>query len=190
MSKKNLLSIILIIIAVVAYYYYQGDNNEMVIATPDNIAELPVYQSNKMLTIIYDMEGKPLYYINAVTVKHFDESGNTEFDLPDITLFDKTHQPSWFIKSKRATLTKENLLYLYTDVQLNNLSHDAQIKVITTDNAKVDLNTQLVTSDDPVMMKGDSFYSTGVGLLGDLKVKTAHILDNVKTYYNGNINSQ
>ena len=48
----------------------------------------------------------------------------------------------------------------------------------------VDLTTQLVTSKDPVKIKGTGFFSTGVGLVGNLREKTANILENVKTFYN------
>ena len=75
-------------------------------------------------------------------------------------------------------------LPIYQDVVLTNLIPDSQLQQVLTDNAVVDLKTQLVTSDDPVKIKGVGFFSTGIGLIGDLREKTANILENIKTFYN------
>jgi len=86
--------------------------------------------------------------------------------------------------AKHATLTRDKLLYLNEQVILTNLLPDSQLHKVMTDNARVDLTTQMVTSSDPVTIEGTNFSSTGTGLLGNLRNKTADILENVKTYYN------
>jgi lipopolysaccharide export system protein LptC len=183
MNKKNLIYILLLIIIIGAYYNYQ--KNDDVTTQPTAILpNTPIYQSDDMITKVYDISGEILYEIESVHVWYFDDTENTEFDLPNLTLYDKDHVATWHIRAKKATLTNDKLIYLYQDVQLDNLIPDAQLHQVITDNAVVDLTTQHVTSKDPVILKGAGFYSTGIGLNGDLQAKIADILENIKTYYN------
>ncbi|OCG48011.1 LPS export ABC transporter periplasmic protein LptC [Gilliamella sp. Choc5-1] len=183
MNKKNLICLLLIIIVIGVYYNYQKGDASASKSIP-NTLDKPIYQSDDMLTDIYDLSGELVYKIESSHVRHFDDSDNTEFDLPNFTFYDQDHLATWHIKAKKATLTNDKHLYLYQDVQLDNLTKDAQLKQVKTDNAVIDLTSQLVTSKDPVIIYGVGFYSTGIGLASDLHTKTANILENVKTYYN------
>ncbi|MWP62848.1 LPS export ABC transporter periplasmic protein LptC [Gilliamella sp. Pas-s25] len=183
MNKKNLICFLLLIVVIGVYYNYQKGDGAVSQSTQD-VSDKPIYQSDNMLTDIYDLSGELVYKIESSNVRHYDNSGNTEFDLPSFTIYDQQHIAIWHIKAKQATLTSDKLLYLYHDVQLDNLTQESQLKQVKTDNAAVDLTSQLVTSKDPVIINGVGFYSTGIGLAGDLHAKTANILENVKTYYN------
>ena len=184
MNKKNLICFLLLILIIGVYYSYQKDDE--VSSSPSNasLPETPIYQSDDMITNVYDLSGNIVYKIESGKVKHFDNNENTDFDLPNVTLYDQDHAATWHIKAKRATLTNDKLIYLYQDVVLTNLTPESQLQQVLTDNAVVDLTTQLVTSDDPVKIKGVGFFSTGLGLIGNLREKTANILENIKTFYN------
>ena len=184
MNKKNLICLLLLILIVGVYYSYQ--KNDDVLSTPSNTnqPETPIYQSDDMVTNVYDLSGNMVYKIESGKVKHFDNNENTDFDLPNVTLYDQEHAATWHIQAKRATLTKDKLIYLYQDVTLTNLTPDSQLQQVLTDDAVVDLTTQIVTSKDPVKIRGVGFFSTGLGLIGNLREKTANILENIKTFYN------
>ena len=183
MNKKNLIYILLIIVVVGVYYNYQKDDDSDSMSTI-SLSDTPIYQSDDMITNIYDISGEIIYKIESVKVRHFDESNNTEFDLPNLTIYDREHSATWNIHSQTATLTNDKLIYLNQNVQLDNLTTDAQLQHVLTDNAIIDLTTQNVTSKDLVTIKGVGFFSTGQGLIGNLRTKTANILENIKTYYN------
>lgn len=183
MNKKNLGYILLIILAVAFYYYQREDSPAMELSAVD-LSTQPIYQSEQMLTTIYDPLGKLSYKITAKAVQHFEDTGNTLFQSPDITLYNQDNTPTWHIKANHATLTHDKLLLLNEKVQLEDLQPAAQLQKILTENAKIDLTTQVVTSEDLVTMQGAYFTSTGTGLLGNLRNKTADILENVKTNYN------
>ncbi|OTQ58392.1 LPS export ABC transporter periplasmic protein LptC [Gilliamella sp. A7] len=184
MNKKNLICFLLLILIVGVYYSYQKDDDVSNSPSNANQSEMPIYQSDDMVTNIYDLSGNLVYKIESGKVKHFDTNNNTDFDLPNVTLYAQDHAATWNIKAKRATLTNDKLIYLYQDVTLTNLMPDSQLQQVITDNAEVDLTTQIVTSKDPVKIRGIGFFSTGVGLVGNLREKTANILENVKTFYN------
>jgi len=165
------------------YYYQRGELESNNIDAVD-LTKQPIYQSDRMETMIYDPTGKLTYKIIADAVKRFDNTGETLFESPDVTLYNSDTIKTWHILAKHATLTRDKLLYLNEQVILTNLLPDSQLHKVMTDNARVDLTTQMVTSSDPVTIEGTNFSSTGTGLLGNLHDKTADILENVKTYYN------
>ena len=184
MNKKNLICFLLLILIIGVYYSYQTEDSITIAPSKANSPDTPIYQSDDMTTNVYDLSGTMVYKIESSKVKHFDNTENTDFDLPNVTLYDQEHAATWHIQAKRAMLTNDKLIYLYKDVVLTNLTPDSQLQQVLTDNAVVDLKTQLVTSDDPVKIKGIGFFSTGTGLVGNLREKTANILENIKTFYN------
>jgi len=183
MKKRNIIYILLIILMTSIYYYQRGELESNNIDAID-LTKQPIYQSDRMETMIYDPTGKLTYKIIADAVKRFDNTGETLFESPDVTLYNNDTIKTWHILAKHATLTRDKLLYLNEQVILTNLLPDSQLHKVMTDNARVDLTTQMVTSSDPVTIEGTNFSSTGTGLLGNLRNKTADILENVKTYYN------
>lgn len=74
------------------------------------------------------------------------------------------------------------MLYLYGHVEVDSLTADAQLK-IRTDNAQVNLITQDVASDDEVTLFGIGFTSDGMRMRGNLRDKTAELIEKVKTSY-------
>lgn len=183
MKKKSIIYILLIIL-VTGLYYYQRDELESSNIDVVDLSTQPIYQSDRMETNIYDPTGKLSYQIIADNVKHYEDTGETLFESPDVTLYNNNTVKAWHILANHATLARDKLLYLNDQVVLTNLLPDSQLHKIMTDSAKVDLTTQTVTSDAQVTIEGANFTSTGTGLLGNLHNQTADILENVKTYYN------
>ncbi|WP_392558929.1 LPS export ABC transporter periplasmic protein LptC [Orbus mooreae] len=183
MNKKSIIYILLIIFIVAIYYYQREEASSDVVETID-LSTQPLYQSDRMETTIYDPLGNLSYKIIANKVQYFEDTGNTLFQSPDITLYNHDIARTWHILANDATLTRDKLLYLNNNVILQNELPDSQLKKIITEHAKVNLKTQVVTSEDAVTIEGTNFTSTGIGLLGNLRSKTADILENVKTYYN------
>ena len=75
------------------------------------------------------------------------------------------------------------MLYLYGHVEVDSLTPDAQLQKIKTDNARVNLITQDVSSDDEVTLFGVGFTSNGMKMRGNLRDKTAELIEKVKTSY-------
>ncbi|XKM13896.1 LPS export ABC transporter periplasmic protein LptC [Orbaceae bacterium ac157xtp] len=184
MNKKNLLYIILIILVTAIYYYYQGQEAHPEAEPQTDLTTQPIYQSDKMQTLIYNLSGKLSYKITSQHAEYLENTKEAQFTAPFITLYNQNNNASWNITSNFATLTNDKKLILKGDVKLDNLLPDNQIQSILTNNANVDLITQIVTSNEKVTIQGTSFSSTGYRLYGNLREKKADILENVKTYYN------
>ncbi|KMJ44907.1 lipopolysaccharide transporter [Xenorhabdus khoisanae] len=148
----------------------------------------PTYQTQKAITFVYDPEGKLVYKLVSDDVKNYAETKLTWFTKPVLTTFDpnsipETPTPTWTVHSNKAKLTNDKMLYLYGDVQVDSLSDASQLQRITTDNATVNLTTQDVASDDQATLIGIDIKSVGMKMRGNLRNKTAELIEKVTTRY-------
>ncbi|WP_437887865.1 LPS export ABC transporter periplasmic protein LptC [Phytobacter sp. V91] len=143
----------------------------------------PTYKSEHTDTVVYSPEGALNYRLIAQHVEYFSTDAVTWFTQPVLTTFDKDKTPGWSIKADKAKLTNDRMLYLYGNVEVNALTADAQLRKITTDNAQINLVTQDVTSDDQVTLYGTTFNSTGLKMRGNLRSKTAELIEKVRSSY-------
>ena len=105
---------------------------------------------------------------------------------PVLTTFDVNDAnkvATWSVKADKAKLTNDRMLYLYGHVEITALTPDSQLRRITTDNAQVNLVTQDVSSDDLVTLYGTTFNSSGLKMRGNLRSKTAKLIEKVRTSY-------
>ena len=143
----------------------------------------PTYTSKHTDTVVYSPEGALNYRLIAQNVEYFSADGISWFAQPVLTTFDTNKIPTWSIKSDKAKLTEDRMLYLYGHVEVNALTAEAQLRKITTDNAQINLVTQDVTSDDRVTLYGTTFNSTGLKMRGNLRSKNAELIEKVKSSY-------
>ncbi|QUG74160.1 LPS export ABC transporter periplasmic protein LptC [Erwinia sp. E602] len=143
----------------------------------------PTYLSDNSHTVVYNPEGSLSYRLDSEKVTYFAAESVSWFDKPVMTTYDENKVATWSVRADKAKLTKDRLLYLYGNVEVNSLTPEAQLKRITTDNALVNLVTQDITSDDRVTLYGSNFNSTGMKMRGNLRKKTAELIEKVKTSY-------
>ncbi|MDC9595822.1 LPS export ABC transporter periplasmic protein LptC [Xenorhabdus anantnagensis] len=148
----------------------------------------PTYQTKEAVTFVYDPTGKLAYKLVADDVKNYTETKLTWFTNPVLTTFDPNSAPgtliaTWTVRANKAKLTKDNMLYLYGDVQVDSLTDASQLQRITTDNAIVNLITQDVASDDQATIIGVGLKSVGMKMRGNLRNKTAELIEKVSTRY-------
>ncbi|WP_342323379.1 LPS export ABC transporter periplasmic protein LptC [Kosakonia sp. BYX6] len=143
----------------------------------------PTYKSKHTDTVVYSPEGALNYRLIAQNVEYFSAEGISWFAQPVLTTFDQDKVPTWSIKSDKAKLTEDRMLYLYGHVEVNALTADAQLRKITTDNAQINLVTQDVTSNDQVTLYGTTFNSTGLKMRGNLRSKNAELIEKVRSSY-------
>ncbi|MDU4092404.1 MAG: LPS export ABC transporter periplasmic protein LptC [Pantoea sp.] len=143
----------------------------------------PTYTSANSSTVVYNPTGSLSYKLVSDKVTYFSDDEISWFDNPLMTTYDENKIPAWSVRANKAKLTKDRMLYLYGHVEVNSLAKDAQLERIKTDNAQVNLVTQDVMSNDQVTLYGRSFNSTGMKMRGNLRTKTAELIEKVKTNY-------
>ncbi|TDS88467.1 lipopolysaccharide export system protein LptC [Rahnella sp. BIGb0236] len=144
----------------------------------------PTYQSAHTVTMVYDPLGSLTYKLVSDQVKYYTADQVTWFTNPVATMYDKNKVATWVLRSDKAKLTQDKMLYLYGHVQADSLTPEtSQLQRIKTDNARVNLTTQDVASDDEVTLYGTGFTSNGMKMRGNLRDKTAELIEKVTTSY-------
>ena len=180
MSKTRRWVIILLSLAVLVLIGInltdRDDDSEVVINNSD-----PTYRSEHTDTVVYSPEGALNYRLIAQHVEYFSDQAVSWFTQPVLTTFDENKVPTWSIRSDKAKLTDDRMLYLYGHVEVNALTAESQLRKITTDNAQINLITQDVTSNDLVTLYGTTFNSSGLKMRGNLRSQNAELIEKVRT---------
>ncbi|MDY4281034.1 MAG: LPS export ABC transporter periplasmic protein LptC [[Pasteurella] mairii] len=152
----------------------------------------PEYVGKKMNTVVFSPTGLRQYLATSDHVEYFTSDGHSDFTKPVVYLYDiegdNIGQQSWKLSADKATLTKDNMLYLEGNVTAESLSPLSRLQRVFTQRATVNLKTQDITSDTMVKINGLNFHSTGLKLTGNLQQQVATLKEQVKTYYE--INNQ
>lgn len=141
------------------------------------------YQSSNAIIYIYDLMGKLSYKLKTDETKYFSINKISYFINPILTTYDRKAVPAWLIRANKAKLTNDNILYLYGNVQINNLNSSSDLQQILTENAIIDLITQDVSSNNKVTAIGISLRSVGMKMRGNMRMCIAELIEDVKTYY-------
>ncbi|WP_455482922.1 LPS export ABC transporter periplasmic protein LptC [Haemophilus parahaemolyticus] len=144
---------------------------------------MPDYTGAKMSTSVFDLQGKPEYYVEADEIKRYENSEKTEFKNPLVNLFDKlTALKQWSLRADHAEVNAERILTLSGNVKLEALEPNSRLQKLETEKLSVNLVTQDIFTDSTVRSKGLGFTTTGEGLKGNLKQQVATLLKDVKSY--------
>ncbi|ELZ5938711.1 LPS export ABC transporter periplasmic protein LptC [Providencia vermicola] len=143
----------------------------------------PNYQTDDSVTFVYNPAGDLAYKLVSDKIDNYTADKLTWFTNPVLTTYNEAGVPTWTVRSLKAKLTNDRVLYLYDDVQVDSLSPDSQIQRISTQSAVVNLITQDVSSDDKVTIIGQGLNSTGLKMRGNLRSRTAELIEDVKTHY-------
>ncbi|MEN3752677.1 LPS export ABC transporter periplasmic protein LptC [Mangrovibacter yixingensis] len=182
MSKTRrwvIILLALVVLILLGINLADNDNNSQVQVNNNE----PTYQSEHSDTVVYNPEGALNYRLIARHVEYYSDQELTWFTDPVVTSYDKNKVATWSIRADKAKLTNDRMLYLYGHVELDALTPDSQLRKITTDNAQVNLITQDVASDDLVTLYGTTFNSSGLKMRGNLRSKTAKLIEKVRTSY-------
>jgi len=209
MTRANFLSFLILLLGVMVYGIIEWrqstdtpDENTESELTPDFIAEI-------LKTDIYTETGQLSHAIIADRMEHYAKLEVTHFELPNYTLYPKNHvnknseskkninsesQPTtndtqmlpWNLTAKEATLYKNNRVILNHRVHLSATDKNSPIQEIHCKYLELDLNTNIISSDQTVMIQGKDFTTYGSGLIIDLNTKQMTLTEHVRTIYKKN----
>ena len=92
----------------------------------------------------------------------------------------------WKLSAKEATLYKNNRVILNHRVHLTATDENSLIQEIHCKYLELDLNTNIISSDQTVMVQGKDFIMYGSGLIIDLNTKQMTLTEHVRTTYKKN----
>ena len=197
MTRLNFLALLTLLLGGMAYgimewRYSQSMPGESIEneLTPDFIAEA-------LKSDIYTQLGQLSHSVVADRMEHYAKLEVTHFELPNYILYPKNNIQSkkssikkqnypWKLSAKEATLYKNNRVILNHRVHLMATDENSLIQEIHCKYLELDLNTNIISSDQTVMVQGKDFTMYGSGLIIDLNTKQMTLTEHVRTIYKKN----
>ena len=208
MTRVNFLALLLLLLSAMLYGIMEWRQSQTSLSgnsqndlTPDFIAEA-------LKMDIYTEAGLLSHAIIADRMEHYAKREETHFQLPNYTLYPKRHtnkgdaqnptledteQPSnkvpltpWHLSAQEATLYKNNRVILNHRVHLSATDKNSLIQEIHCKYLELDLKTNIISSDQTVLIQGKDFTMYGSGLIIDLNTKQMTLTEHVRTIYKKN----
>ncbi len=144
--------------------------------TPDFVAEV-------LNSDFYNEHGFLSYELEASRMEHFSSLSITNFELPFYTVYPKESNAPWQVSAKEATLYDNNRVVLKNRVILKSTEPDSLIQEIHCKYLELDLNTNIISSDQTILVQGKNFTMYGSGLIIDLNTKQMALTEHVQTIF-------
>lgn len=149
------------------------------VITPDFIAE-------HLKSTIYNEQGIISHEINAARMEHYTKLTVTHFEQPRYTLYPKNKNSAWLISAKEGMLNKNNRIRLEHMVLLKATDTNSMIQEVHGKYFELDLNTNIISSNQAIEIQGKDFTIQGSGLIVDLNTTQMTLTDHVQTIYKKN----
>lgn len=143
----------------------------------------PAYKARNLTTTFYDGDGNRNHQIFATSMEHYDELGFVLFQQPEYTVYLDEQTSSWQVTAKEGTLYNDDLIQLDSDVMIKSLSDDPFVSTIATEFIEINLDTQKMVSDQPVVIRGTQYTINSNGFKADLETQEYELIDHVQTIY-------
>lgn len=147
--------------------------------TPDFIAE-------SLNSNIYNAKGELSYIIDAQRMEHYSELAVTHFEFPQYTLYGKNNPSPWKLKANEGTLYSNNRVRLENRVTLLSTDAESLINKIHGRYLELDLNTNIISTEQTIVIEGKDFTMYGSGLIVDLNTKQMTLTEHVQTIFKTN----
>ncbi|NQY34026.1 MAG: LPS export ABC transporter periplasmic protein LptC [Alteromonadaceae bacterium] len=183
MTKLNSFIVAITLFSAIIYgiiEWYTPDNTAVNIIdsqlTPDYIAE-------SLKSDIYNKSGILTYIINAQRMEHYAKLEVTHFEFPKFTLFPKDSEFPWEITANEATLYGNNLVILENRVRLVSTDNNSLVREIQGKHLELDLNTNIISSEQAIKILGKDFAEQGSGLIVDLNTNKMTLTEHEYTIF-------
>jgi len=188
MTRTYVLSLLFFIFSAICYSMLQWhqENNQPNESFEQNV--LPDFIAETLNSEIFNQEGKLSYIIDANRMEHYSKIEVTHFEFPKYTLFPKNSITPWKISANEGTLYNDNRVKLENRVSLKATDKESLIQEIHGRYLELDLNTNIISSEQTIYIKGKGFTIYGSGLIVDLNTKQMTLTQHVQTTYKNSKN--
>ncbi|MGJ8691063.1 MAG: LPS export ABC transporter periplasmic protein LptC [Thalassotalea sp.] len=146
----------------------------------------PDYIAQQLKTNIYNTRGDLTHSINANRMEHYTSLAVTHFEQPKYTLYPKNNASAWNLSANEGMLNHNNRVRLENRVLLKATDDKSMIQEIHGKYFELDLNTNIISSDQTIMILGKDFTMYGSGLIVDLNTTQMTLTEHVQTIYKKN----
>ena len=183
MNRLNSLALFVLLLSALIYGIIEWrsasieeDNYIVDEQRPDFIAE-------KLKSKIYSKLGQLSHTIEAERMEHYADLEVSYFESPNYTLYPQEKGQPWKVSAQEATLYKDNRVELKNQVHIEATEIDSLIKEIHCKSIALDLKTNIISSEQAVIVVGRDFIMYGSGLIIDLNTKQMTLTNHERTIY-------
>jgi lipopolysaccharide export system protein LptC len=164
--------------SIVEWYNAASTDTEKAVSdtSPDFIAE-------NLSSDIYHQSGRLSYLVDAQRMEHYANLEVTHFEFPKYTLYPKDNKPTWQISANEGTLYNNNRVKLTNRVRLIATDQESLIQEVHGKYLELDLKTNIISSEQTILILGKGFTMYGSGLIVDLNTTQMTLTEHVQTIY-------
>jgi len=148
-----------------------------------NTADSPEFIAEKLNSDIYQASGALSYNVEAQRMEHYAQLEVTHFEYPRYTLYPRNNKATWQISANEGTLYNNNRVKLKNRVRLIATDTDSLIQEVHGKNLEMDLKTNIISSEQTILILGKGFTMYGSGLIVDLNTTQMTLTEHVQTIY-------
>ena len=183
MNRIYLATTSLFIIAVTTYglleWYSAQEETTNILDSTNN----PEFIAENLNSDIYQASGALSYNVEAQRMEHYAQLEVTHFEYPRYTLYPKNNKPTWQISANEGTLYNNNRVKLKNRVRLIATDEESLIQEVHGKNLEMDLKTNIISSEQTILILGKGFTMYGSGLIVDLNTTQMTLTEHVQTIY-------
>ena len=144
---------------------------------------LPEFTAKFLHQEMFDDKGELTQEVFSQKMEHFAELQLTHFVQPEFVIY-QDRQPLWRLSAKIGNM-QDGLLSLDENVKMVQLNDNNLVKTIATDYIEIDLDTKMVTTDNPITIEGQKMRVVGNGMVADLTLGKVSLTQHVETLIKG-----
>lgn len=170
-KRSIILATILTILSVLLYEYSDRLNKP----AEKDISSIPTLIGTNAHVISYKTDGKVDNKVNAEHVDYYANEKRMDLMKAHLDHYDYDNDSKvqiWCLESNKAKIFTDKIAYFRGNVRIFPGFEESDLKLIETEKADYDFQSQQVTSDSTVTAHGINWIDTGYDFTADLNKKT------------------
>jgi len=168
-----------------SFFNQRSSHTEKSANTASSNSNTPTVSFENIDMVINSPNGQPQYEVSAPKYWLYHQEQRSEFDSPDIVIYNKNGSKIYASSEKGETRDENDVITLIGDVKIKQPGTEAEPSSLSifTDRLTVSQKKQQVTTDLPVTATRGSQKVTALGMTLNLNDKILHLHSNVKGQY-------
>lgn len=183
MNKLYNLAFFALFVAAIAYGLIEWKQSKKQTVENIDTALTPDFIAESLKSNTFNEQGALSHIIDAQRMEHYADIEITHFEFPSLTLYPENKDVPWKVSSKEGTLFNNNRVTLKNRVKLEATDPSSLIKEIHGKSIELDLNTNIISSEQAIVILGNGFTMYGSGLIVDINTKQMTLTEHVQTIY-------
>lgn len=180
----NIRLIILIVFLTISVFWWLPTLENSDTTEKQTLSDLiPTYTATLLHQELFDEQGDLEQEVFSQKMEHYADLSLTHFKQPEFIIY-QDDKPFWRISAKIGNM-QDGLLLLENTVSMIQVTDNDLVNSITTEYLEINLNTNIVSTDNPIKIQGKDVTIEGKGLTADLERGTLSLVNHVKTIIKG-----